>query len=371
MEVKYISDLYEAGKIYFQSRGIAWFSVEAINRVIKFLDSYKEFVDSSVMDNVGILRGLKFASTGRETGYILKFLWYIGFLSCRYCRGRFYYKLNTVGWKYYRLYCRDERRAFIYLYRIITSRWEPLLKILEYLKSRKYASAKEIERDLGGEMEYWTSIMAKFGFRIRSVKKPYNSFVIGQMFIPLMREFGLIEGGRKCRITDEGKNVLNERRDSYDVIRTRPNEPLIYAAICNILLAREPVLISPWIDLKTAQNIVKGIMYGINKYTEIRSLRIVIGSLESKTREAIKILTELKDRIEIEIRYVKRREISLHAKTYSNEEKAIVSSANLLYRSLWKNFELGIYLYQIPSILQQAMEEIWQQAQPYRLNSLI
>ena len=82
-------------------------------------------------------------------------------------------------------------------------------------------------------------------------------------------------------------------------------------------------------------------------------------------------MTELKDRIEIEIRYVKRREISLHAKTYSNEENATVSSANLLYRSLWKNFELGIYLYQIPSILQQAMEEIWQQAQLYRLNSLI
>ena len=367
--MKDISSLYEAAKIYFQSRGIAWFNLKAIDRVVRFLAQNPNFIDSTTVNNAEILTGLKLARKGREAGYILKFLWYIGFLNCKYLKGKFYYKLNTTGWKYYKLrYQQDPRTAFTYLYHIVTTGWEPLLKTLEYIESKKRTSAEDIENDLGGEMKYWTGIMANFGFKVKPVKKPYNNFVIKTTLIPLMRELGLIEEeNRKYSVTEQGKHVLERARREYDVIRTRPREPLIYAAICNVLLAKESTIISPWIDQETAQNIVNGILQGTNKYTKITTLRIITKRPDQKTKSALKTLAKLKNHIEVEAGYITGQQVSLHAKTYHSEKTAIITSANLLRQSLWKNFELGIHLYQTPPTLQQTTEEIWQHTQPYNL----
>jgi len=50
-KIKYITSLYEAAKIYFQSRGIAWFNLEAIDRIVKFLAQTPDFTDSATVDN--------------------------------------------------------------------------------------------------------------------------------------------------------------------------------------------------------------------------------------------------------------------------------------------------------------------------------
>jgi len=81
--MKYIVNFYEAAKTYLQSRGIAWFDLEAVNRVIKFLGEVGDFTTSTQLDEAGILSGIKFP-TGREAGYILKFLWYLGLVKAKY-----------------------------------------------------------------------------------------------------------------------------------------------------------------------------------------------------------------------------------------------------------------------------------------------
>jgi len=126
-------------------------------------------------------------------------------------------------------------------------------------------------------------------------------------------------------------------------------------------------MISPWIDQRTAQNMKNGILQGLGDYIKIATLRIVIKSPDRKTRNALKTLAELRDYIDVEVGYITGERLSLHAKTYHNEKTAIITSANLLYRSLWRNFELGMYLHQTPLMLQQIIEEIWQQTQPYEL----
>ena len=71
---EYVTSLYEATKIYFQSRGVAWFNLEAIDRVVKFLAQNPSFIYSTTVNNARILAGLKLARKGREADYILKFL---------------------------------------------------------------------------------------------------------------------------------------------------------------------------------------------------------------------------------------------------------------------------------------------------------
>ncbi len=368
-EVKHVRSLYEAAKIYYQSRGIAWFNLEAIDRVIGFLAESSGFVSSSAVNAAGVLQGLRLARTGREAGYILKFLWHVGFLSCRYSRGRFEYRLNAAGHRYYRRRLQQGSEAALsQLYYAVTSRWAPLLKALEYLRAKGRASVRDIVRDLGGEMEYWTSIMSNFGFEVQPVKKPYNEFVVRNLLIPLMQEFGLIEArGGGYELTEQARHVLEKARKDYDVVRTRPQEPLIYAAICDMLLAREAILVSPWIDEATARSIVKGVLKGVGKYTELSELRVVTRRPDDKTRRALRVLRELEDYVELEMGYLTRREVSLHAKIYLSERAATVTSANLLQRSLWRNFEVGIYLPETSTALQQVAEEVWQHAQPHRL----
>ncbi|RLE91786.1 MAG: hypothetical protein DRN04_11955 [Thermoprotei archaeon] len=113
---QYIRSLYEAAKIYLQSRGIAWFNLEALARIVKFLSQTRTYVYSTQIDEAQVLKGLKFTKTGREAGYLLKFLWYIGFLSCKYQNNKFYYKLNSSGWQYYKLLETSPHKAFLHLY---------------------------------------------------------------------------------------------------------------------------------------------------------------------------------------------------------------------------------------------------------------
>jgi len=68
------------------------------------------------------------------------------------------------------------------------------------------------------------------------------------LVLPLLAMLALTGKARKYAVTEQGKYVSKRARREYDVIRTRPREPLIYAIICNVLLAKESTIISPWID---------------------------------------------------------------------------------------------------------------------------
>ena len=364
---QYIKSLYEAAKIYLQSRGIAWFNLEALTRIVKFLVQTRTYVYSTQIDEAQVLKGLKFTKTGREAGYLLKFLWYIGFLSCKYQNNKFYYKLNSSGWQYYKLLETSPHKAFLHLYTNIVEKWEPLLKLIEYLSQRKSATPDQIVEDLGGDMMYWTKIMTNFGFKVKQtgVRKPYNNFVTRALLIPLAEELGLIEKtDNKIKLTQQAKELPYLKKKEYDVIRTRPKDPLIYAAVCNILLEEEATVITPWIDHTTAQNLTKGIIAGLNKYTKLKHLKIITREPKRKDmKKAVETLLSLKDYIEVEARTAQHR--PLHAKTTIGTNTAIITSANLIHTSLWRNFELGILFHQTPPQLKQLTEEEWNLAQPY------
>ena len=323
------------------------------------------FVSARDINVAGVLGGLRF-STGREAGYILKLLWYLGLARAKYQDGRFFYALNSEGNEYYRLLCKGDKRATaLLLYKAIV-RWKPMRVLLSYIAGKGQASLGDMVRDLGGDMLYWTKIMSTFGFKIPkgSVRKPYNTFVLRNCLLPIAEELGLVERlNDRFRLTSLGKSMVSEKSLGWEIVRSRPREPFIYAAICSTLLSStEAILVSPWIDVKVAEKLVQG----IKENSSLSEIRIIVREPAEKgsTRLALKLLVEKLSQIgiSVNIRATPRRgSLALHAKVFTSNRECVITSANLQYTSLWKNFEVGVYYKQdVPEPLLNLLEDLWE-----------
>ena len=370
----YVRSFYEATQIYLQSRGIAWFDMECINKVVNFLGRSREFVSASDINRAGILNDVKF-STPHEAGYMLKLLWYLGFARAKYQDGKFFYTLSTRGREYYRLLCEGKVKTVTPLFYKAVTRWRPVRTLLSYMANRGEVTVRDIVKDLGGDMLYWTKIMRDFGFRVyggkKGVRKPYNKFVVRNCLFPIAEELGLVERfDAKFRLTSLGREVLNAERTTYEVIRSRPKEPFIYAAICDTLLfSDEAIIVSPWIDVKVADNLVQG----IELHGRLSEVRIIVREPKPRgsTKRALKLLHERLSKLGVSIKFratPRRGPLALHAKVFTTNERGIITSANLQYTSLWNNFEMGVYFKAgVPLDMLNLLEDLWESSRALKI----
>ncbi len=250
-------------------------------------------------------------------------------------------------------------------------KWSPIKVMLTYLHLKGEAKIQDIVSDLGSDMLYWTKIMSDFGFKIRrkAVKKPFNDFVVRECLKPLAEQLCLVESSNgKMKLTEMGRQViLKTSTAEWEIIRSRPREPLIYAAtVSTILDTSQATMVSPWIDVKTAKTLTSG----LKKHSSIQQLRIIVRKPNPETRKAIKIISEEISQLgaSVQVRATPvRGPLTLHAKTTVTANQATITSANLQYTSLWKNFELGVYYKQTPEELSNLIEDLWETAQPIQL----
>ena len=230
---KFINNIFDSTKIYFLSRGIAWFDFDAVVRALNYLCS-RSCASGRDLWDAGVLDGVRFATSPAEPGYILKLLWYLGFLDLHVEDHRFLYSINRRGRRFIEAYRRDNNVARrLFLEAVIE--WPPLIKMLQYIHANEPIGWRDIVSDLGGDMEFWSGVMHELGFDVEAgIKKPYNEFVTPVCLIPIGREFELIEGDRdSLRLTKLGKIILRERGcRKFEIVKNTPDIPLFYGLLC-------------------------------------------------------------------------------------------------------------------------------------------
>ena len=114
--------------------------------------------------------------------------------------------------------------------------------------------------------------------------------------------------------------------------------------------------------MKVAEKLVRG----IKENSSLSEIRIIVREPAAKgsTRLALKLLVEKLSQIgiSVNIRATPRRgSLALHAKVFTSNRESVITSANLQYTSLWKNFEVGVYYKQdVPEPLLNLLEDLWE-----------
>ncbi|MCO6041222.1 hypothetical protein [Thermococcus alcaliphilus] len=349
-----ISRLYYAAKVYFSSYGIAWFDVDTFLKLLSFIDS-KKVLSTNEMDSFLKKNSQHpFAKTGREGYYFARLLWHLGIL-VKSSGSR--YKLSSYGQNLLDK-LKGNRENIL---RLIFKKWYPLIVFLKYIDYKGSVGMRVISSELGGEMKHWTSILHQLGVLKRgNIAKPYNKFVVSSLFIPLSLDLGLIDKkGNEVKLTKDGKEVIRDRVESSDIIRTMPGDYTIYAGIADVLYdAEEPVIVSPWIN-GTVEKLIM-LIGSINE--DLSKITLVVRNTQ-KNRDVIKRISKTTP-LDVECRYYQ----NLHSKITANYQgPSIESSANLLITSLKRNYEIGTYYPKTPEELALAVEELISISKPLEI----
>jgi len=352
-----IGRLYYAAKVYFSSYGIAWFDVDTFLKLLGFIDS-KKVLSTSEMDYFLKKNSQHpFAKTGREGYYFARLLWHLGILVKSSGRG---YKLSSYGQNLLNN-IENNRENREDILRLVFKKWYPLIVFLKYIDYKGSVSMRVISSELGGEMKHWTSILYQLGILKKgNIAKPYNKFVVSSLFIPLSLDLGLIDKkGSEVKLTKEGKEVVRDRVESSDIIRTMPGDYTIYAGIADVLYdAKEPVIVSPWIN-GTVEKLIR-VIGSINE--DLSKVTLVVRNTQ-KNRDVIKRISKTTP-LDVECRYYQ----NLHSKITANYQgPSIESSANLLTTSLKRNYEIGTYYPKTPEELALAVEELISISRPLEI----
>jgi len=351
-------NLHSAARAYYEGFGIAWVTIEALMRVLGFLaDNPGNFFSSREVE--ACLKGVsKFAKTGREASFFLRLLWHLGLTSSRpKVKGNilsFEYKISTAGLRLWQAYIKRKALALTIL-RSKVLQWGPAKLLIAYLCSKKAAKPEDIVNDLGNDMKYWTNIMLNLGLKVHSrrpVKKPFNNFVVKNGLLPLLEELGVIE-----KLNDKYAIVREFYSESrfaeFEILRTRPNEPIILSSILSIILTGERVyIISPWIDDYAIAIVLKA----LKQAEKIKNL-IIVTRRESK-RRIDKLMKEARSELTF-LNITCKEHNTLHAKLYIDiNGPALETSANLTKTSLIRNYETGTYYHITPIDLLALAEDI-------------
>jgi len=353
-----IDRLYWAAKTYFSSYGVAWFDLELFLKILRYVGLKGQITDRELSKFIYEQAGVKFARTGREGYYFAKLLRYLELATI--VKKRRVYEMKLTSYGHYILNeigKASNQRRVVDVVRNVFLEWYPLQVFLKFVYVKGRVSWRDVVKDLGGTMRKWTKTLYEIGIakeimRKPGVAKPFNSFVVRNMFIPLAKQLNLVnhENG-KLSINPEIKNTLAKyfAEKEYDIIKTMPGEYTIYSAIADIYVdAETTVIISPWIN-STIVNLIE-------KTQKINSKLNQITIVTRKTANNIKYIKQLlKTPIKINTYYYNK----LHAKiTINPEGPATISSANLVKTSLLKNYEIGIYYTKTPKQITTATEEI-------------
>jgi len=354
-----INRLYWASKIYFTSYGIAWFNLDVFTKMLKYLGHRGKATVGELNRLLLSETEVKFAKTGKEGYYYAQLLRHLDLAAIVKKRRTYEVALTSYGQSIANEILKPRnRRETIGALREVFLKWLPLQVFLKYILMKGKASPKEVVKDLGGEMRKWTKILYQLGIarnimRKPGVAKPYNKFVVQNMFVPLAQQLNLvlIQNG-KLQLNPEAKGAIEKlvsTEKEYDIVKTMPGEYTIYSAIADTLSdAKEAIIASPWIN-GTIVELVKN-TYKISKTPQ--EITIIV----RKTKDNINHIKQLtKIPIHIEAYYYNK----LHAKTATNPRgPAIISSANLVKTSLLRNYEIGIYYQKTPTTIIVALQEL-------------
>jgi len=349
----------EASMIFLQSYGIAWFSLDLLRCVIKPLVEKGKLT----RDALGALieRYAPRFRRASEAYYIERLLWHLGLISIR--GDGEYVPTNTCHILYASM--RDDESFRRSLIRVLC-KWRPFVALVRYI-GRKKVRVRDIIRDLGGEMKEYSMKMKRYGLlkalggrRRVPFAKPYNSFVVRNFFVPLLRELGLVDiDGSSIYLSFEGLELL----EGIDVARTlvlrnAPFAPTALVAYQQTLLDSkdEFILISPWVN-----SMLEYVMKPMDDVKKLENIIIVLRN--ERDIDHVKRCASMYD---VEVRaYVVDR---LHAKlSCSSMGSAFLGSANITKGSLLKNYEVGVFYMSCPEELFALAYDMISQARRYFL----
>ena len=355
-----ISRLYWASKIYFTSYGIAWFDLDLFIKMLKYIHSRGVVTSKELNNFILTTYRERFSKTERENYYYEQLLRHLELAIVVKKHKVKYVSLTNYGKSVLRKISKSKSpKETKETFKNIFLNWPPLQAFLKYIYSKGKVSWKDIVEDLGGEMKKWTKILYEVGVRVAGlrktgVKKPFNKFVVRNLFIPLSQQLNLVDKcNGKLQINPEAKEAVENitLEKEYDIIKTMPGEYTIYSAIADTLSdAKEAIIASPWIN-GTIVELVKN-TYKIWKKPQQITI-IVRKDRKQLNLHHIRQLT--KTPINIEAYYYNR----LHAKITANPQgPATVSSANLRETSLLRNYEIGTYYQKTPTTIITALQEL-------------
>ena len=313
----FIKSLFEAAKVYFESRNIASFSVGEFLKVVKYLLRMGSAIPSKRLATT-------LGCHQRDLSGYLSLGWHLGVFSLVKQGNTYVYaptKLakaildscgNGLGTE-----CR-ELLSYLFL------NWAPLRLFLRFVRARGRLRVDEVRNVLGEEMRFWNSILMQLGLPVtprsregEAPAKPFNDYVIRKLFKPLITQLGLLDA------------ELIER--NYEIVKSRGKEPIIAAGIAHIVYSsREAVLITPFVDSYGIDLVARAATLAKNR-SYVRIFARIVKGMQSRTISM--------PHVHIEVCIVNR---PLHAKLYMSDRDLLITSANLLRTSLLRNIELGV-----------------------------
>ena len=337
--LRYVTDLFLAGVIYYQSRNIASFRLADFLKVLRL-------VAVSGGATVGrVSRVLGGSVDKRDVSGYLSLGWHLGLLGYSIERSRGVYSITKLGTEILER-CSSSMQGVVDercrdVLRELFSSWVPLRVLLKFFAENGFDYRKAVEV-LGEEMRFWTSIMAKLGMQVGgrgSVAKPFNDFVMRRFFKRLIEELDMQHLAK--HVNDVGLRGA--------VVWSRRGEPIIATGVASIVAKGRRVLIATYV-LDTHG--IEFVMRAASLYRGSRgkSITIVTHKLPNDVEKQLRKASSTSSMgIDIEIY---RSRTPLHAKMYThhpaenerNEVEMLLTSANLTRTSLFRNIELGTLL---------------------------
>jgi len=321
----FISNLFTAAKIYFESKNISAFKLEDFVKVMRFAACRQVVSSSPVYKSLSN----QIKCNPRDVSGYLSLAWHLGILAIHsYDKSSGFTYIATGIARELAELCRDPHsNQCLEMLRKLFLRWEPLRVLLKFLRSRGTFRSRDVVKVLGEEMRFWNSKLIELGLPVERGKsgaprKPFNDFVVRKLFKPLLDELQL-------------HSIVPEER-GYTVVKSRSGEPVIAAGIAHVVSSyRESILVTPFIDEYGVELIIKALALT----PEPKHVELIVRKPSPRVN-----LNELKVRArdmgsEIEVHITKR---PLHAKIYSSRNEVLITSANLLKTSLLRNVEIGI-----------------------------
>ncbi|ABL78676.1 phospholipase D-like domain-containing protein [Thermofilum pendens] len=315
MELRFVKTLLDAGKTYFESKGVTSFDLEKFAEMLRLASSLRKVDAKTIADALGL-------HPSDASGY-LRLGWHSGLLSYS---GKAYYATrlarDVAG------ACSEPgSRGCVEAVRRVMLSWYPLRVFLSYLCSRRSFNAMDAVRELGGEMRYWNGVMMRLGLPVspagggEAPEKPFNSYVVSALFERMVDQLYV------------GCEHLREPAE-YWYVRGREDEPVVAVAVAHVVYTyREPVLVTPRVDDEGLGLVVRA----LREAGPGRSATLVTVKGQGVARYP-----------GLDVEFTEK---PLHANIYASEGEVLLSSANLTGDSLYRSVEFGVVVKSSPSLL--------------------
>ena len=236
--LRYVTDLFLAGVIYYQSKNIASF------RLADFLKVLRLVAVSSGVTVGRVSRMLGGSVDKRDVSGYLSLGWHLGLLGYSIERGKGVYSITRLGIEVLE-HCSSSTQGIVDekcrdMLRELFSSWVPLRVLLKFFAENGFDYRKAV-KVLGEEMRFWTSIMAKLDMQIRGkgegVAKPFNDFVVRRFFKMLIEELDMQHLAKH----------VNDVCLRGTVVWSRRGEPIIATGVASIVAKGRRVLIATYV----------------------------------------------------------------------------------------------------------------------------